>query len=79
MRPYWLLRGKMFEKDVKGYDIANLLGCGNGYVSERLTGKRSFTIEEAYKILDYLDLPAEDIFTYFPPNKGETKPVRRGA
>lgn len=40
MRPYFLLRAKMYERDVRCMDIANLLEVSTSYVSIRLTGKK---------------------------------------
>lgn len=79
MRPYWLLKARMYERDAQNTDIANLLGRSATYVSERLTGKKFFTLDDAYKILKYLDLPMEEIFVYFPPDKGGTTARRKGA
>lgn len=42
-----------------------------------LREKKSFTLDEAYKILRYLELPENEIIVYFPPDKGGTTAKRR--
>ena len=78
MKPYAKLRGKMAEMDVKAADLANNLGKSRQYISQHLLGKYSWNIDEAYKILDLLEVPKEQIVEYFPPNgelpqKGKVK------
>ena len=79
MKPYAKLRGKMAEMDVTGEALANFLDKSRGYVSNRLSKNISWSIDEVYKILDFLELPAEEIFIYFPPNGGITSKHKRTA
>lgn len=73
MKPYAKLRGKMAEMDVKAVDLANYLGKSRQYISQHLLGKYSWEIDIAYKILDLLEIPKEQIVEYFPPNGGLPK------
>lgn len=70
MKPYAKLRGKMAEMEVTGEALANFLNRSTAYVSIRLSKNISWSIDEVYKILDFLEIPMEEIFTYFPPNGG---------
>lgn len=70
MKPYAKLRGKMAEMEVTGEALANFLNRSAAYVSSRLSKNISWSIDEVYKILDFLEIPMEEIFTYFPPNGG---------
>ena len=70
MRPYAKLRGKMAEMDVNSTALANYLGRSANYLSGRFNNKFSWDMEEVYKIMDFLKIPHEEIFTYFPPNGG---------
>ncbi len=70
MKPFAKLRGKMREMDINGNALANYLGKSPSYVSYRLTHYSSWELDEIYKILDFLMIPPEEIFTYFPPNGG---------
>lgn len=70
MKPYAKLRGKMAEMDINSRALANYLGKSSGYISAHLNNKYSWEIDVAYKILDYLQVPVEQIVEYFPPNGG---------
>lgn len=70
MKPYAKLRGRMAELDVTGEALAHFLDKSRGYVSSRLSKNISWRIDEVYKILDFLEVPQSEIFTYFPPNGG---------
>lgn len=70
MKPYAKLRGKMAEAEVTGETLANYIGKSKTYVSNRMKHNYSWTIDEVYKILNFLEIPCEEIFTYFPPNGG---------
>lgn len=70
MKAYAKLRGRMRELDITGEALALYLGRNKSYVSNRLCKKSSWDIDDVYKVLDYLDLPLSEIYTYFPPNGG---------
>ena len=38
----------------------------NGYVSLRMTGKASWTTEEMYALAEWLEVPENEILSYFP-------------
>lgn len=61
------LRVEMFSKGVTQADIADKIKRSVQYVSERMTGKKSFPIAYCYKILDLLQCEPSDIFRLFPP------------
>lgn len=70
MKPYAKLRGKMAENDINGTALANYFGRTPNYISDRLNIKSPWTIDEVYKIMGLLEIPLEEILTYFPPNGG---------
>ena len=70
MKSYAKLRGRMAELEATNEDLANHIGRSKTYVSNRMTRNSSWTIDEVYKILNFLELPQNEIFTYFPPNGG---------
>ena len=47
--------------------LCQQLDRSHSYVSLRFNGKGSFTLEEAYKIMELANVPPEDIFKAFPP------------
>lgn len=78
MKPYAKLRGKMAEMDINGTALAKYLGRSANYISGRFNIKASWDIEEVYKIMDFLRILHEEIFTYFPPNGGLPQKGRAG-
>lgn len=70
MKPYAKLRGRMAELEVTSEVLANYIEKSRTYVSNRFTRSYSWSIDEVYKILDFLEIPKSEIFTYFPPNGG---------
>lgn len=73
MKPYAKLRGRMAELEVTGEMLANHIGRSTTYVSNRMIRNSrgySWTVDEVYKILNFLEIPQSEIFTYFPPNGG---------
>ena len=73
MKAYAKLRGKMAEMEITSETLANYIDRSKTYVSNRMTRSSrgySWTIDEVYKILDFLEIPQSEIFTYFPPNGG---------
>lgn len=65
-KPYYKLRFELGEKEIKQEDLAKMIGHSQGYVSRRLAGTDSWTLDDAYKILDILGLPDEALGEYFP-------------
>lgn len=57
------------RNDRRAEDIANVLGKSNSYVSSRMNGRYPWTLDDAYIILDFLNLEAADILKYFPPTE----------
>lgn len=83
MKPYAKLRGRMAELEVTGEMLANHIGRSTTYVSNRMIRNSrgySWTVDEVYKILNFLEIPQSEIFTYFPPNGGlpPQKALRKG-
>lgn len=64
---YRKLRGAVVEKGLHLYDLAGLLGVEPMTVSQRMVGRTPWKLDEAYKVMDFLGLPKEQIFDYFPP------------
>jgi len=77
MKPFAKLRGAMVEKDVDGNALANYLNRSAAYISRRMNELASWEVEEAYKVMDFLELPREEIFSYFPPNGGLPPKITR--
>ncbi|MBE7053432.1 MAG: hypothetical protein E7391_04065 [Ruminococcaceae bacterium] len=67
MRKYSKLRGVMYEKCIYQTEIGKLLKKSTTWLTNRFAGKESFTVDEAYKILDYLHISHDEFVEYFPP------------
>lgn len=67
-KPYYELRKEMSGCRVYQKDLASAIGRGTSYVSDRMTlkNKRGFSVREAYRILDLLELPHSKFSFYFP-------------
>ncbi len=71
---YRELKGRMYSQDVDQRFFAEQIRRSLGYVSESMTGKRPFTIDDAYKICALLEIPVIEIHTFFPPGgKDDTR------
>ena len=67
-KPYYALRKGMSGCGAVQKEIAEALGRGSSYVSDRMSlkNKRGFSVKEAYQILDLLELPHDKFSFYFP-------------
>lgn len=66
-KPHMKLRGAMVERDIDEAYIARKLQRGPTYVSQRMMGRKPWQIDEAYKILDMIRAPYDQLAAYFPP------------
>ena len=62
------LKTVMFSNDVTQAELSKVLGVSETYMTHRMTGRYPFTMDDAYKICDYLHLPYSELSTYFPLN-----------
>lgn len=63
---YMKLRGLLHENDHTQLDLQPLLVRSESYITDRMTGKRSWELNDCYTILDWLNVPADQIHEYFP-------------
>lgn len=68
-KPYFKLRQQLFALGMTQEELCREIGKGQQYMSYRMNGKKSFTVDEAYVILDILGVP-KDRFTEFFPKRG---------
>lgn len=64
---YGKLRGALAEQGDNGGDLANYLDMCPQALSRRMTCVVPWTMQEAYKALDFIHKPHERVFDYFPP------------
>ena len=53
------LRAELLRQSVTREDLADLLGCSKATLSADFTGKRSFSMQDVYIIMDKLNLPCQ--------------------
>ena len=68
LKRYGKLRGKMREKGIKGYYLARKMDMTPQSVSQRMTGKTPWRMDEMYNILSMLGEPDSKLSEYFPRN-----------
>lgn len=66
MGKYKYLSGRLRQLGITQSDVAETLGIQQAAVSNRFTGRTSWTITEMYKILDLCRAQPEDLHLYFP-------------
>lgn len=60
----------MYRKNITQAELAKYIGAESAtVVSDRLRGKRSWKLDEIYKVMAYLGLPLSRIYDYFPPEE----------
>lgn len=71
-RPFESLRRLMAQMGVTQRELVDawneqtLSSMGYSYFSEIMSGKRQFKMDFAYFILDYLEVPHQQLHEYFP-------------
>lgn len=63
---YKRLRITLGVNDIDQQTLAKLLGRSTYYIHTRVTGKGSWTLQEAYKICDLLKISIAEMTEYFP-------------
>lgn len=75
-KPFYKLRFDLGEAEITQEVLAKEIGRSQGYVSQRLAGTASWTLEDAYRILDLLGKDDSMLGTYFP--RTEKRSLRIG-
>lgn len=60
------LKTELFANDIIQDMVCEQLGKSQTYVTNRMTGKKSFSLKDAYLICDMLELPYSNILELFP-------------
>lgn len=75
---YRKLRALMLELGHDQTTLAKRTGMTRQQISDRMTGKVPWSLEDAYKVCDTLFIAIKDIRKYFPPNGAEEKEEKHG-
>ena len=73
-RPYDEIRRLLAARGYDGATLAKKLGRSAGYVSERWNNKRSWEIDDCYRMLELAGAPHQDVYIYFAPNGRYVEP-----
>ena len=65
---YKLLRKRLRDYDIDQQYLEEILKRSPGYVSNCLTGKGDWQMQEVYTIIKLCQIPVEEIYKYFPPD-----------
>ena len=65
------LRGAIIQSGYQHTELAKAIGICPASLSSRINGKKPFTLDEMYQIMDKLKLPYSELHTYFPKNGKE--------
>lgn len=55
-----LLRSKLFDSNMKIYEISNIIGLDNSHLYKFLNGKSSLTLRTAEKLMDFFNLEIKE-------------------
>jgi len=64
---YRNLRKELFANDLKQPYVGKHIGCSGQHVSDMMTGKAEWRLEQCYKVLEMINKPYTDLPKYFPP------------
>lgn len=75
---YRKLRARMWEMDIDQSYLSAHIDRSRAYVSDRFVGRnqKQFNLEDIYKIAEVLQIPEDEILSYFP-RRGEAPQVER--
>lgn len=63
---YMLLRSRLRAMYITSSDVAEAIGRSRCYVDTRFSGAKEWELEDAYRILKLIDVPAVELPIYFP-------------
>ena len=67
MKPHAKLRGALMERDIDEAYLARKLQRSVTYVSQHMMAHKPWPMDEAYKIMDMIRAPYDQLPVYFPP------------
>ena len=73
---YRKLKGRMAENEIDQKCIREALGKSQTYITQRMTGRKPWTMDDVYILCNLLDISNGEISVFFPP-KGEGTVVRQ--
>lgn len=73
-RPHKLLREYISQQDMTCEMLAEEIGIGKSTMSQKMNSHLHWTVDEMWKIMDTLCIPANEMHKVFPRN-GQNEPA----
>ena len=61
-----LLKTTLFRDGIEQKYLCELMGYSQHYITERMTGRRGWSLEDIYFLMDLLNIPYDQMHIYFP-------------
>lgn len=74
-KPYAELRALLARDDIDQRYLCELLKRSQGYITQRITGRRPWDQDDMYALMDVVGAPYEDLYRLFPP-QGRPRPKK---
>lgn len=68
------LKTELFANDIDQKYLCKKLGKSQTYISDRMMGRRPWSMDDVYTLCDLLQIPCEQIPEYFP--RGGKEPAK---
>ena len=66
MKKYSYLRERLMRLDIRYSDVAKHIGKSDAYITNRMTGRYPWDMNDVYLIMDLINEPVEYIADVFP-------------
>lgn len=73
LKPYPLIRAKLAEINMTYDEFSREIGVSKTTIALRMSGKRPWSANEQYKVLDLFGIPDACLHDYFPRNTSLTR------
>jgi hypothetical protein len=70
---YKKLKTEMFANDIDQQYICKKLKRSQTYITQRMMGRKSWSMDDVYALIEILRIPFEQIHLYFPKGGKEIK------
>lgn len=60
------LKGRLAKNEIDQKYICQVLGRSQTYITQRMTGRKPWTMDDVYAMCDLLKIPTAEIAIYFP-------------
>lgn len=65
-KSFRLVKGAMMQQGIEQKYLCELMNRSQKYISERMTGRRGWSLWDMYFLMDLLNIPHDQMHIYFP-------------